>query len=78
MRVCECLTVDPPQDIEGGPLVGVRGQRVPLEPHPHSGVVWLLLSQTHRERERDRFVLTDLYLFDASLFTKLCLYVCTW
>lgn len=28
-------TVYPPQDVEGGPVVCVRGQCVPQQPHPH-------------------------------------------
>lgn len=35
------LTVDPPEDVEGGPQIQVRGQGVPKESHPHCGALRL-------------------------------------
>lgn len=35
------LTVDPPEDVEGGPQIQVRGQGVPEESHPHCGALRL-------------------------------------
>lgn len=37
LQTQQVLTVDPPEDVEGGPLVHVGGQGVPQQPHPQSG-----------------------------------------
>lgn len=48
-----CLTVDPPEDVEGGPLVCVGGQGVPEEPHPHCRALRLGNTQDDRRRKTD-------------------------